>query len=490
MTLAVPSGWVDSVLGCARLFDDIAHNPKQLAFVRDPCDRKAAHCGRRGGKTTGIAAWLYQGMIERPGTRQVYIAQTRGLARQILWDGLLKRMAKRHKLPLRERTSDGYLFIEHPNGSSIWIAGCDNKSEVDKFRGQPFYRVNIDEAQGIPEDILEELVEDALGATLADYDGCLSLTGTPSPLDIGYFHEASIGIKPGWSGGYAWTIADNPFFQDAPKKADSPHQFRWQERLATEAQRAGGADSLSYQREWMGRWVHDAGSLIYPFTGANSWQPENPNHPYGLPEGEYSYGLGVDLGFGERSTAFVKVAKRKDTGKLYVLRAYTRSRLIPTAFASHVQSLRESNRKETGEGLTVVVDEGALGKGYAEQARQMGVPCEEAEKTEKRAYQEYVGGLIRTVTVLIDLHQCRELTGECSKLQFDPETGKEDERYPRHCADAFLYVARRLFPRYNPELAEPAHGSPEWQQVQVRKMREEAIKEAKQRQARARAARR
>ena len=486
MTISVPTGWVNSVLGCAQLFGEIAANPKQLAFVHDPADRKAAHCGRRGGKTTGIAAWLYQGMIERPGTRQVYIAQTRGLARQILWDGVLKRMTKRHKLPLRERVVDGYLFIEHSNGSSLWIAGCDNKSEVDKFRGQPFFRVNIDEAQGYPEDILIELVEDALGATLADYDGCLALTGTPSPLDIGYFHEASIGVRPGWSGGYAWTIADNPFFQDAPKKPNSPYRFRWEERLATEAQRAGGADSLAYQREWLGRWVHDAGSLIYPFTGANGWQPENAEHPYGLPPGDYTYGLGVDLGFGERSTAFVKVAKRRDAGQLYVLNAYTRSRLIPTAVASHVQALREANRAETGEALLVVVDEGALGKGYAEQMRQMGVPCEEAEKSEKRAYQEYAGGLIRTNAVWIDLGKCRELTQECAKLQFDPETGKEDERYPRHCADGFLYIVRRLFPRYNPEQAEPAFGSPEWHQAQARKMREEAVREAKKRQAKAR----
>lgn len=485
MKIELPVRWLDSLheaAGRPRYLEAIESNPKQLAFVRDKKKRKTALCGRRGGKTTGIAGWLYQGCVDKPGTRQVYIGLTRGSARQVLWDGILKDMVRTYGLPLRETMRDGQIILQHANGSSIWIAGCDDKRELDKFRGQKYYRVNIDEVQGFPEELLKPLVEDVLEPALADYNGDISLTGTPGAIDVGYFHAASTGLIPGWSS-HHWDIRDNPHFQGPPVEGD--HANRAEEILSIKRSDLGGEESPTYQREWLGKWVHDAGALVYPITQDNSWYPANDATPYGLPPGEYTFGLGVDLGFGERSTAFVLAAYRRGTGEVYILKAYTRSRLIPTAVAAHVQAIRERVRNETGHGLRVLVDEGALGKGYAEQMRSMGVSCEPAEKTQKRAFQEYVGGIIRARQLLVNFSECQELLAETRKLQFDPETAEEDERYTRHCCDAMLYIVRGLFPRYSPELVEPVHGSPEWHQLQAKKMREEAVKEARRRQAKA-----
>lgn len=468
MTVSLPARWLDALhtaAGRQWFLEAIDKNAKQAAFVRDPSRRKTALCGRRGGKTTGIAGWLYGGMVERPGTRQVYIGLSRGLARQILWDGIMSKMVKAYGLPIRETTRDGQLIIQHNNGSSIWIAGCNDKREIDKFRGQAFYRVNIDEAQGFPEDVLQTLVEDAIEPALADYDGQIALTGTPSPIDIGYFHGATTGLLPGWSHQHHWDIRDNPFFAG---RADDV--------LADRRSRNGWShEHPTYQREWLGKWVHDAGALVYPISWDNSWTPENDN-PYGLPPGEYVYGLGVDLGFGERSTAFVLAAMRRGTGEIYILSAYTRSRLIPTALATHVQQLREKVSRETGSGLRVVVDEGALGKGYAEQMRVMGVACEAAEKSQKRAFQEFVNGLIKNKGMRVNFSECQELLAETRKLQFDSETGEEDDRYTRHCADAMLYVVRALFPRYDPEENAPVPGTPEYARAEAKAMRDAAIK--------------
>lgn len=476
MTLSIPSRWLDSLhmaAGKPRYLEAIERNAKQAAFVRDPARRKTALCGRRGGKTTGIAGWLYGGCLERPGTRQVYVGLSRGLARQILWDGILCKMVKDYGLPLRETTRDGHLILAHSNGSSIWIAGCDDKREVDKFRGQAFYRVCIDEAQGFPEEVLQPLVEDAIEPALADHDGQLALTGTPSPIDVGYFHAATTGIIPGWSHEHHWDIRENPLFAG---RADE---------VLSDIRARNGWDELNptYQREWLGQWVHDSGALVYPIGQDNSWHPENAEHPYGLPPGEYTYGLGIDLGFSERSTAFVLVAYRRGTGEIYVLKAYSRSRLIPTALAVHVQDVRNRVSRETGCGLRVIVDEGGLGGGFTGQMQMMGVACEAAEKKDKRSYQEYVAGIIRSKGLKCNFSECQELLAETRKLQFDPETGKEDERYTRHCSDAMLYIVRGLFPRYNPEENEPEFGSPEWHRREAKKIRDEHIAAAKQRQA-------
>jgi hypothetical protein len=64
--------------------------------------------------------------------------------------------------------------------------------------------------------------------------------------------------------------------------------------------------------------------------------------------------------------------------------------------------------------------------------------------------------------------ECLELVEEARKLQFDPETGLEDERNRRHCADAFLYLCRTMLPKYDPEKAGPKQGSEEWIAQQMR----------------------
>jgi hypothetical protein len=444
-------------------FIDSLH-PEQRAFVANSAKRKVARCGRRAGKSFGLAAWFLEAMERSPGSRSLYVTLTRPKARQIMWDNAFQRLRKDYSLPIKLATRDGQLMVEHENGASLWLAGCDNKSEIDKFRGEPFRRAAIDEAQAFPE-YLQELIEDSIEPALMDLQGEFALTGTPSPTLAGYFYEASTGLMPGYER-YHWTVLENPFLPHAAQfLKDLCERNRWKQ------------DNATLRREWYGEWVEDLEALIYPFTyESNAWSPESAD-PYGLPEGDYTFGLGVDLGFSESSTAFCLVAKRNGSGQVYILSAYTRSRLIPTALAAHVQAVREKVRELTGQGLQVIVDEGALGKGYAEQMRVMGVMCEPAQKAEKRTYQEFVGGLVRSGSAKIDYGACRELIDEARKLQFDSETGKEDERYRRHCCDAMLYIIRHLVPRYDPQLNPPVPGSPEAINLELKKHKQELIRQ-------------
>jgi hypothetical protein len=467
VTVHVPARWLEELRRAAGSVHPLIagmHNV-QRAFVQDKRTRKAWRAGRRSGKSHGLAGWFFEGMEETPGERSVYVALSRSKAKQILWDGALERMKRDFNLPIRLSTSDGQLMVRHKNGSSLWLVGCKDKQQAEKLRGERFKRAAVDEAQAFP-DWIEYLVEDCLDPALMDLSGSLALTGTPSATAIGYFYEVTMGLKQGW-GLHHSTVLDN---------TSMPHARAWLE--AKRKQLGWDETHPTYLREWMGQWVDDPGALVYPISWDNAFAPDQSQaHPYGLPPGDYVYGLGIDLGFSERSTAFVMVAVRRGTGEIYVLRSYTRSRLIPTALASHVNSVREKLQKETGKGLRVVVDEGALGKGYAEQMRSMGVGCEPAEKTEKRAYQEFVGGIIRSKSMRVNFGECQELLSETRKLQFDPETGEEDERYPRHCADALLYIVRAMFPRYEPEETEPEFGTLEWHKREQARERARVISE-------------
>lgn len=470
--------------GCPPAYIDTLH-PKQLRFVRDNSKRKAGLTGRRGGKTHGVGSWLLSGGEQNPRRKSLFIALTRGKAKSLLWDDCLAGLNETHKLGLRLKHDEGMLYITMPNGHRIWLLGIDDRGQVSKVRGEKLTRVVVDEAQAFG-DYLQELVDDSIEPALMDYDGEIALTGTPSALAAGYFWAITTGGNPDiapWPV-HHWTVLDNPFI---------PHAARW---LDEKKVRNHWTDEHpTYRREYLGEWTEDIGSLVYPLSAANYWQPSTTN-PFGLPDGEYTFGLGIDLGFSVKSTAFVLIAVRRGTGQVFTLRAYTRSRLTPNTLAVHVQQLRAEVHKETklwgGKHVRVVVDEGALGKGYAEQMRELGVGCEPAEKTEKRTYQEFVGGLIRMASpieedgsggsgLFVHSAQCRELIDECKRLQFDDETGKEDERYVRHCCDAWLYICRAIVPRYNPETEGPKPGSREALDLEMKQLREKKIRDIEKR---------
>src|SRR5262245_21898693 len=146
-------------------FLDSLH-PLQRAFVDDRSQRKAALCGRRAGKSNGIAAWLIEGGESDPGGLSVYVARSKGNARLIVVPAI-ERLSREFDLGLRIREVDNQLMAWLPNGHRIWLAGAKDRSEVDKFRGPKYRRVAIDEAQEYA-GYLQELVEDVFEPALID----------------------------------------------------------------------------------------------------------------------------------------------------------------------------------------------------------------------------------------------------------------------------------------------------------------------------------
>lgn len=403
-------------------------------------------------------------MVKKPGEASIYITVTRAKAREVMWSNGLARLRAQYKLPIRITGADGQLVVKHENGSSLWLLGVPDKGEIDKVRGGFYWRAAIDEAQAFP-DWLPELVEDALEPALMDLDGELAMTGTPGPTSAGYFYEVTEGVREGWETRH-WTALDNPYL---------PHAAEYIARKRDEL----GPDNPTFLREWMGQWCNDPNALIYPFEFVrNGWTPQGDETPFGLPEGDYQYGLGVDLGWSEKSTAFTLMARSVKSGKAYIIRSWKRTRLSPQSLSGVILALREEVRVKTmGMPLTVVVDEGALGAGFTATLLENGVMCEAAEKTRKRAYQEWVRGLIIAGSLLASWTACGELLDECRKLPFDEETGKEHESYIRHCCDSMLYISRKLIPRYDPERELPTPGTKEWEDYEMKVHRKQLAEE-------------
>ncbi len=432
-------------------------HPKQLAFVNDKSRRKTALCSRRAGKSWGIAADLLTGGFSDPGGLSVYIAKSKGDARMILWPDVLEKMDQEFKLGLKLREIDNQLMVELPNRHRLWLAGCKDVTEIEKFRGKKYRKAVVDEAQRIA--FLSELISAVLQPALIDKRGELILAGTPSPIPAGMFYEKTTGDgSPRWPT-YEWTILDNPHIPHAAEELRlMREEYGWDEEHPT------------YQREWRGLWVRDEGSLIYPFQGDKNTFDARPD------EGQWQFAIGVDLGY-TSSTAWVVACCRRGHPEVYILEVEKREGLIPSAVAAHCDRFLKKYP-----GAQLVVDAGGLGKGYVEEMRQSyGVPAQPAVKGNKRAFQELVAGDMRSGVIRLDPWKCRALIDEIQILQWTPDKSEEDDRFENHAADAFLYAVRALRPHYRPEENEPKEGSPEWQKREFAKERRQAQEAAKKR---------
>ena len=482
--VTVPASIMEALLSGVHPWQ--SQHAKQRGFTSDDSPLKAALCSRRAGKTHGVGLEALETMERFPGERSAYITLTRAKARQIFWDDTLYPLKRAWRLPIELKTRDGHLMVEHPNGASVWVAGCPHAAEVEKFIGHKFRRVFVDEAQAFPP-FINRLIDHAIMPTLLDYGGHLVMTGTPGPIGTGFFFDVTNDRVPGWSV-HKWDLTENRFLL----------QLRgWDDLLPDEIfefvakERGLDVSSATFTREYRGIWCDDVGALVYPFSREkNGWVPgydkngsplQDPG-PFGLPPGDYLYGLGVDLGFSENSTAFCLVAARVGAQELYILEAYKRSRMTALQIGAQVDSVRARVDSETrGEGLTVVLDEGALGAGYAQQMRDMGTACEAAEKTGKRAFQDWTQGLIKSGNVMLHYSKCGDLEDEAIRLPFDEATGREDSNYVNHACDAFLYICRRLMPRYDPTHEEPEYGSREWHEREQKQYRERLIQQSARR---------
>jgi hypothetical protein len=440
-----------------------ACHPKQRAFIADESKHKLAVCSRRAGKSRGVGVWLLEPAERYPGQMSVYIALSRPHARNILLP-TMRAIDRQHNLGLRFPETDGQLWVVHPNGYRIWLAGCQHMSDVEKFRGPAYVRAAVDEAGSFGAH-LEELVEDALDPAMLDFDGEICLTGTPPPCPAGYFYEVATGDRgrPCWPQ-HHWTVMDNPFL---------PHAEDWLRRK----REANGWDENHprYRREYLGQWIRDLGALVYPYDpDRNGWDGV-------LPEGEVRSGIGMDIGY-EDATAWVPMQWVSGAPELYIPESHSERHLIPSVVAAYTQRWKESYPGPT------VVDTGGIGKGYAEEMKQrFGVACEPAEKQHKLAAAEMMRGDLLSGVLKVNPSKNRDLLDEWSRIQWLEDRSGIDPRFPNHLADAALYIHRRLRPWYRPEKEGPTPGTREFidaDQARVKREAERAVREKLEKQAR------
>lgn len=437
--------------------------PEQIAFIRDPATYKTAVCSRRAGKTIACAVDLLDTALQKPKCASLYITLSRLNAKRIIWAEILD-INRKHELGGIPNETE--LSIKFPNGHIIYFSGAKDKTEVEKYRGFPLVKVYIDEAQAF-RPYIENLVDDVLSKSLFDYDGTLCLIGTPGPVPVGYFYQAS---QSGQWGHHGWTMLQNPWLE---RKSGKPPM----ELILRDCKRMGVLPSdPKIQRECFGRWVTDSNSLVFKYDrDRNHFVNWSPNH-------KAQYVIGVDLGYNDADAmavigwnpAYHHAGSPPSSSETYLVEEYSREKQGITELAQDLDRLVKKYNP-----VAVVVDAGGLGKKIVEELRKRyGLPVKPADKARKFEYIELLNDALRNGLFLAKadgLFAQDAMLVEYDKAKHSGDKYVISDAYHSDIADAVLYAFRESLHWISEPVRAPAlkPHSQEWIAEQERLIQEQ-----------------
>lgn len=396
---------------------------KQLNFVKDQSPYATAICSRRAGKTVGCAADLIHTALGREGIVCLYITLNRLSAKRIIWPDLLK-ICRDYNLEAKINESE--LSITFKNGSRIYVSGAKDKTEIEKFRGLGLALVYVDEC-GSFKSYIQELIDDIIAKALFDYGGRLRLIGTPGPVPVGYFFECSQSAQ--WSH-HHWTMFDNPWL---PIKSGMSHE----DILQRELDRKGvSRQDPSIQRECFGQWAFDPNALVFRYNSQLNDYQELPRI-----KGEWSYVIGVDIGFTD-ADAICVIGWNEETKEAYLIEELVTHKQGITELANQLEIFIKKYNP-----LRVVMDTGGLGQKIAEEIRKRyALPISPAEKARKFEYIEILNDALRTRRFFAKKSSC--FSQDCALVEWDRDNLTPDgkpkikDTFHSDICDAVLYAYR------------------------------------------------
>ena len=322
------------------------------------------------------------------------------------------------------------LRINFPNGSFIQLFGADASNARNRLRGRKYKLIIADEmgffqaADGLIKSMIP---------MLADYQGTLCMTSSPGELLTGLFYEADMGEdKDNWSR-YSWDWSANPHFM---KPSGNPKfKTKGEEELDVicRLQFGGNREHPAFRREYLGLWVEDSTSLIYPARRNNLI-----DKPF--PYDEEEYGIGIDLG-SSSDNAIVVVKFGPYNRDVQIIECYKESHLLIDQLAAEIQA-----RVNKYNPIFMVADTGGYGAGIVPELRKRyHLNIEAADKKDKGFYQRIVSNDL--LSEYIKVVKGLSILDEWKKLTKD-EHGDEIEGPPNHASDAFLYIYRKVYNTY------------------------------------------
>lgn len=386
--------------------------PEQRAFACSTAKQRLARCGRRAGKTTGVAGALILSVLARPGNQAAYIALTRDNAKLLLAPEL-ERLAAAYQIPITINRQDLIAYVGEKRDGVIFLRGADNERAVDKLRSFHFELIALDEMAFYGPHIAK--LVDSLEATMMDRQGAMLAISSPGYVCAGKFWDLDQPTS-GWER-HHWTVLNNPHI---------PHAEAWLAQLR--AQRGWASDDPTFLREYMGQWVDDARSLCFPFAPGLNLYEDLPVGP------DWHHVLGVDVGYDPDPSAFVVLAYHPTHRIAYVRHSQREDRWLPKQVWWQARQLAEKYRVEK-----VAVD--ATKGQVAEWAERFAVPVTiPRHKSAKAMHIAHIADDMRQGFLKFRSGSDEGLIHECRTVAWDAERKRPDPRMPNDLTDALQYA--------------------------------------------------
>lgn len=317
--------------------------------------------GRGGGKTTVSEAALLITMGIKARAKCLFVTDTKEHARDIAWEKFKDIIGR---LSIDARFNETRLTITfNANGSTLKLAGADDKPAVEKYRGIPYDAVVIDEAASWAPELLEWFIDRGIRPRLGERHGWILMIGSPGHNLVGPFfehtrpggnhspHAERDKRPPGWRGwsSHAWNVADAAKYVEAIR-------LNWEEAQATKIEKGWGDSHPIWLREYLGIWAEDATDAMYKFraylddgvTPWNVWDPERIG-PLGVAKlptdrADWMWVISLDRGsadeFAINGYAFSPSDHLK---RIYHVLCYERKRLYARLVACLLMGARETS---------------------------------------------------------------------------------------------------------------------------------------------------
>lgn len=391
--------------------------------------------GRQGGKTFWDVGWQIVGGLEVPGSVNPYFGLTGTSVGDIMWPEVQRWWSLLGWPPssLHDHNKTAVL----PNGSIVKGRGTDDSRTIESARGAKYNRIVIDEMGAQPERFIRYFV-DLLWPTMIKNRGRMVRSGNPGLVLSGYWFEQTNEHRTANAPLFHWTAWDNPALGsaedvDAFVSQQIMDSCGWSlERIREEiAKGAKEGPAITFQREWLAKWIVDVGALCFPFLphrNAIAALPTQDSFGRILPVNLWRKILSADVGYVD-SSAFAELAYHPMLPFDFIVRVTKRPAMISPEFVSHMRELKTSVQPYK----LPRVDTGGMGKPYAEHCIRAGVAVQPAEKTEKKANVRLFRDRVIAGTVKYVDGQCDPLLDECAALGWAdeakelPEDGKPDD---------------------------------------------------------------
>lgn len=389
----------------------------QASFIADTARKKAAICTRRAGKTNGVARMMLKALHEAPSGDVLYLGLTKNTVRRLMWEPILKPLNR--SLGINAEPNETTMSLKLSETSHIYCLGADaDEQEMQKLLGGKYKLVVIDEAQSFRID-MHKLVNQVLRAALSDLRGTICLTGTPDDLTHGLFYDITRqdGRRlNGWSV-HEWSADDNPYMRNA--WADEIKEIELEHPLAHELP--------WFQRMYLGQWVTDSDALVYKFNSTLNTVSK-------LPDQEYTYVLGIDLGFNDAS-AFTLFAYSDRDPCLYIVENTKYAGLIVAEVAQIIKNYRDKYQ------ISYFPCDPASKQVVEELKQRYGIPLTSAEKSEKDRYIEMMNSDFRQSLIKLVDGDTKTLQEEYHGLIWDKIAARrlEHPSCKNDAADSALY---------------------------------------------------